>query len=83
MKTEKEKRMWILQQLLKHSVAERGLNIDDSCLKNDIDSMKKWEKLGEMFVTRILNATKKKTKTKKNAATSSAKERMDSLSWVD
>ena len=64
----------------KHPGAESGLNIDDSCLKNNVDSMKKWEKLVEKFVTRILNVAKKEH-TAGNA--SSAEDRTHSLSLAD
>ena len=68
-----------MQQLSKHPVVETGLNTDDSCLKNNIDSMKVTGKFGGEICHLNFECGKKK---RTAGSSSSAEERVDSLSWA-
>ena len=68
-----------MQQLSKHTDAESGLNIDDSCLNNNNDSMKKTGKIGGEVCHPNFECGKKRT----GGSATSAEERTDSLSSVD
>jgi len=80
MKTEKEKRAFILKQLCKHSEAD-GRCIDDSALKNRIDGDEEdGVKLVEKFITPILNQAKKE---KTGSPADPTEETADPLSSID